>query len=88
VFLGLGRGQRRASSGLWASSLLEAGKEALGAGELQDLAFCSSQEWTDVQIHFQPVVWNSGVYFPTETKLKWRLASCLAQKRRIQLTTP
>ena len=33
----------------------------------------------------QSVVWNSGAHFPTETKLKWRLAPGLAQRSQIQL---
>lgn len=33
----------------------------------------------------QSVVWNSGAHFPTETKLKWRLAPRLAQRSQTQL---
>lgn len=51
-------------------------------GGVEDLAAKREEMLESID---QPVVWNSGAHFPTETKLKWRLASRLAQRSQTRL---
>ena len=64
-------------------SLLESGVGGWWEqGGVEDLAAKRGEMLESVD---QPVVWNSGAHFPTETKLKWRLAPRLAQRSQTRL---
>ena len=64
-------------------SLLESGVGGWWEqGGVEDLAAKWGEMLESVD---QPVVWNSGAHFPTETKLKWRLAPRLAQRSQTRL---
>lgn len=54
----------------------------VGAVGVQDPAVHSCQEGAMLKPIALPVFWDSTPYFPTETKLKWRLAPCLARRSR------